>query len=67
MRVPRRELGSLPALIFGGVVCYMFITASGTMHYNMFMAIFIAISAALLQRLGARFAAPSGAPAGHGS
>ena len=67
MRVPRRELGSLPALIFGGVVCYMFITVSGTMHYNMFMAIFIAISAALLQRLGARFAAPGGAPAGHGS
>jgi O-antigen ligase len=58
MRVPRRNLGSLPALIFAGVVCYVFITLSGTMHYNMFMAIFIAISAALLQRLAARPAAP---------
>jgi len=33
-------LGSLPSLIFGGLVCYLFITLSGTMHYNTFMAIF---------------------------
>jgi O-antigen ligase len=59
IRVPRRELGSLPALIFAGAVCYGFITLSGTMHYNMFLAIFIAISAALLQRLAAK---PPAAP-----
>jgi hypothetical protein len=43
-------LGSLPALIFAGLVCYSFITLSGTMHYNSFMAVFFAVSAGLLRR-----------------
>jgi hypothetical protein len=45
------DLRSLPALIFAGLVCYGFITLSGTMHYNSFMAIFFAVSAGLLWRL----------------
>jgi O-Antigen ligase len=43
-------LGSLPSLIFAGLVCYSFITLSGTMHYNSFMAVFFAVSAGLLRR-----------------
>jgi hypothetical protein len=42
--------GNLPALIFAGTVCYVFITLSGTMHYNAFLAIFISASGALLGR-----------------
>jgi hypothetical protein len=44
------DLGSLPALIFAGLVCYGFITLSGTMHYNSFMAVFFAMSGGLLWR-----------------
>jgi len=43
-------LGSLPSLIFAGLVCYLFITLSGTMHYNSFMAVFFAVSTGLLRR-----------------
>lgn len=43
-------LGSLNALMFGGLVCYLFITLSGTMHYNTFLAGFIGIGTALLNR-----------------
>jgi hypothetical protein len=42
--------GSLPALIFAGIVCYVFITLSGTLHYNAFLAGFISVSVALLGR-----------------
>jgi hypothetical protein len=48
------NLGSLPALIFAGLVCYSFITLSGAMHYNSFMAIFFAVSAGLLRRHAVR-------------
>ena len=44
------SLGSLRALIFGAFVCYLFISLSGTMHYNAFLAVFIAISTALLHQ-----------------
>jgi hypothetical protein len=54
------DLGGLPALIFAGLVCYSFITLSGTMHYNSFMAIFFAVSAGLLRRHAVR---PVRAPA----
>jgi len=47
------QLGSLPALIFGGIVCYVFISLSGTMHYNLFMTVFISLSVGLLRRSGA--------------
>ena len=40
----------LRATILGGLVCYLFITLSGTMHYNAFLAAFIGISVALLAR-----------------
>ena len=41
---------SLRALIFGALVCYVFITLTGTMHYNTFLAAFVGISVALLAR-----------------
>jgi hypothetical protein len=50
VRARGSELGSLPALVFAGLVCYSFITLSGTMHYSSFMAIFFAMSAGLLRR-----------------
>jgi hypothetical protein len=48
------QLGTLPTLVFAGLVCYGFITLSGTMHYNSFLAIFFAISTGLLRRYGLR-------------
>jgi hypothetical protein len=36
------------ALILGGLVCYAFISLSGTIHYNAFLAVFVGISVALL-------------------
>jgi hypothetical protein len=47
-------LSSLPPLIFAGLVCYSFITLSGTMHYNSFMATFFGMSAGLLRRFDRR-------------
>ena len=54
VRVRGSDLGSLPALIFAGLVCYSFITLSGTMHYNSFMGMFFAVSVGLLLRLAPR-------------
>jgi O-antigen ligase len=54
VQVRGSALGSLPALIFAGLICYSFITLSGTMHYNTFMAIFFAVSAGLLRRYAVR-------------
>lgn len=50
LRLRRTGLGSLPALVFAGVVCYAFITLSGTMHYNAFLSVFVSVSVALLWR-----------------
>ena len=50
LQVRDSTLGSLPPLIFAGLVCYLFITLSGTMHYNSFMAVFFATSIGLLRR-----------------
>jgi hypothetical protein len=36
------------SLILGGLVCYAFISLSGTIHYNAFLAAYVGISAALL-------------------
>ena len=49
-QVRRESPMSLRVLIFGSVVCYLFITLSGTMHYNSFLAAFFAISVALLRQ-----------------
>jgi O-antigen ligase len=45
-----KDLGSLPAIIVAGTACYLFITLSGTMHYNNFFAIFVSMSTGLLRR-----------------
>jgi hypothetical protein len=44
------DLGSLPPLIFAGLVCYSFISLSSNMHYSAFLAIFFAISTGLLRQ-----------------
>ena len=50
MTLKSRSLGSLPALIFAGIVCYVFMTLSGTMEYNACLAVFLSVSTALLGR-----------------
>ncbi|HVC02271.1 MAG TPA: hypothetical protein VND80_08715 [Steroidobacteraceae bacterium] len=49
-RIENRMPASQRSLIFGGIVCYVFVTLSGTMHYSLLLAAFVAISAALLRR-----------------
>lgn len=46
-----RDVSAKPicALIFGAVVCYLFITLSGTMHYNSYLAAFIGVSVGILR------------------
>ena len=46
-RMPDR---TLHALILGTVVCYVFVSLSGTMFYHPYLAIFVAAAAALLHR-----------------
>ncbi len=46
--VDRGRASSERALILAGVVCYVFISLSGTLHYNCFLAAFLGISVALL-------------------
>ncbi|HEY0941091.1 MAG TPA: O-antigen ligase family protein [Steroidobacter sp.] len=45
----RRTGRTVDALLFGAVVCYVFITMSGTMHYNSSLAAFIALGTAILR------------------
>ena len=40
---------ALSAVVLGSLVCFSFITMSGTMHYNTFLAAFIGISTGLLR------------------
>jgi hypothetical protein len=42
-------LGNLRALLLAFVVCYGFMSLSGTMHYSTHLAVFIALSSALLR------------------
>jgi hypothetical protein len=46
--ITTKRLSSQRSLILGGVVCYVFVSLSGTVHYNIFLAAFIGISSALL-------------------
>ena len=41
---------SVRAVIIGTLICFFFITLSGTMHYNTFLAAFFGISTGLLHR-----------------
>ncbi len=52
LRLHSRRVSSQRALIFAGVVCYVFVSLSGTVHSNMFLAAFIGISAGLLTSQG---------------
>jgi hypothetical protein len=65
LKMADRELSSQRALILGGIVCYVFVTLSGTMHYNIFLAAFVGISVALLTLHG-RAAAPRPASSDRG-
>lgn len=55
-RDPR--LRSLCAIIFAALTCYLFISLSGTMYYDNFLAAFVAIGSVLLRRPNAS-AAPT--------
>ena len=48
LQLDTRRASSQRALMFAGVVCYVFISLSGTVHSNMFLAAFVGISAGLL-------------------
>lgn len=48
LKLAGEQVSNLRSLILGGLVCYAFVTLSGTMHYNIFLAAFIGISATLL-------------------
>jgi hypothetical protein len=50
VRLRRTGLRGAGAMIFGALVCYMFISLSGTMHYSASLAVFVAISTALLHQ-----------------
>jgi hypothetical protein len=45
-----RSSNVVRAIVFGGLVCYLSVSLSGTMHYNPFLAVFMAVSTALLSR-----------------
>jgi hypothetical protein len=47
LQVAARRQSSQRSLILGGVVCYVFVSLSGTMHYDIFLGGFIGISVAL--------------------
>jgi hypothetical protein len=48
MEIKGRQLTSQRSLMFAGVICYVFMSLSGTLHYSSFLAAFIGISVALL-------------------
>jgi hypothetical protein len=49
------------ALMFGGVICYLFMTLSGTLLYNSFLGAFVGIAVALLTSQGGNIVAPAAA------
>jgi hypothetical protein len=49
-RASDTNLGNFRALVFGALICYLFISLSAPLHYNAFFAVYIAISTTLLAR-----------------
>jgi hypothetical protein len=47
LHVAGRQHSSQRSLILGGIVCYVFVSLSGTMHYDILLGSFAGISAAL--------------------
>jgi O-antigen ligase len=56
-----KRVSNQRALMFGGVICYLFMTLSGTLLYNSFLGAFVGIAAALLTSQGAGIVAPPAA------
>jgi hypothetical protein len=54
LRVRYADTSAMNIVIFGTLVCYLFITLSSVMHYNGFLAAFFALSVQLLDRYGTR-------------
>jgi hypothetical protein len=48
LQIDERRLSGQRSLMFGGIVCYLFVSLSGTLHYNVFFAAFVGICASLL-------------------
>jgi hypothetical protein len=57
-----RNLRGIRAFLLGGLVCYAFISLSGTLYYDTFLAAAMAISVALLRRLKGEAVAASVPP-----
>jgi len=54
-----KRVSNQRALMLGGVICYLFMTLSGTLLYNSFVGAFVGISAALLTLPGGGAIAPA--------
>jgi len=52
LHIDDRRVSGQRSLILGGVVCYLFVSLSGTLHYNVFLAAFVGISVSLLMARG---------------
>jgi hypothetical protein len=59
VRLRGADMRSSGAVIFGALVCYMFISLSGTMHYNASLAVFVAIGTAVLRGSSAHKGSPA--------
>jgi len=56
-----KRVSNQRALMLGGVICYVFMTLSGTLLYNSFIGAFVGIAAALLTSQGGGIVAPAAA------
>ena len=53
LRLAGKGRSGVKAVILGGLLCYVFITLSGTMHYNAYLAMFLGVCVPLLKRMKA--------------
>ena len=58
-----KRVSNQRALMLGGVICYLFMTLSGTLLYNSFLGTFVGIAAGLLTSPGGGIVAPAVASA----
>jgi hypothetical protein len=63
LQLENRQVSCQRSLMFGSITCYLFVSLSGTVHYNGFLAAFIGISAALLTLRGGKVDLTPGASA----
>ncbi len=54
LQIDARRFSGERSLMVAGVVCYIFSSLSGTLHYNVFLAAFLGVSVSLLMLRGRR-------------